>query len=424
MSTTLDPEARDALLDRFLRYVKVDTRSDENSPSSPSTERQKDLSRLLVDELQSLGCEDAAMSTWGNVFATVPGNLPADHPAAGKVPTIGLIAHVDTYFGTEGANVNPQVIESYPGGDIELSAGNTIPVADNQNLPKCVGHTIVHTDGTTLLGADDKAGVAEIMTVAAWLFRHPEHLHGDVRIAFTTDEEVGRGTEHFDVGEFGADYAYTLDGSDVGEIEDETFCGDTATVVIEGHDVHPGYAKGKLVNAVRVASAVVESIDETFLPETTEGRQPYLHPYTFSGDVTKVELKVLVRAFSVEELEEREHHLHEVVDRVRERFPAASIDVQISEAYRNMAYKIRDDPRVLEYALEAVRRIGVEPKRQAIRGGTDGSRLSFMGLLTPNIWSGAQSFHSVHEWVSLEWMAKAVEATLEILDVWVERSAG
>jgi tripeptide aminopeptidase len=423
MTATLNAADRSLLLERFLRYVIVDTQSDDGSSSSPSTEKQKDLSRLLAEELRALGCADAVMNQWGYVHASVPGNLPKGHPAAGKVPTIGLIAHVDTYFATPGGGVKPRVIESYGGGDIELGPGQPLDVKSNPNLARCVGQTLIHTDGTTLLGADDKAGVAEIVTLVAWLRDHPEFLHGPIRIAFTTDEEVGRGTEHFDVAAFGADYAYTLDGSDLGEIEDETFCADTAVVSITGHDVHPGYAKDKLVNAVRVASAIGEGIDASRLPETTEGRQPYLHPYTIAGNVSAVELKLLVRAFTVEELAEREDHLRAVITAVRERFPLARIELQIQESYRNMAYKIREDVKVLDYALEGVRRTGVEPKRQAIRGGTDGARLSFMGLLTPNIWAGGQSFHSVREWVSLEWMAKAVEATLETLAVWVERSA-
>ena len=422
MPVTLDSATSQQLLDRFLRYVKVDTRSDEASESSPTTEKQKDLSRMLVEELKALGCEDAAMTEWGYVFATVPSNIPEGHPAAGKVPTIGLIAHVDTYFGTSGKDVKPQIITNYAGDDIVINPDLTLKVADHPNLSKVVGHTVIHTDGTTLLGADDKAGVAEIMTAVAWMKANPEFLHGKIRIAFTTDEEVGRGTEHFDVEAFGADYAYTLDGSDLGEIEDETFCADTANVLIEGHAVHPGYAKDKRVNALRVAAAIIEGIDTRYLPETTEKREPYLHPYIASGDVTKVDLKVLVRAFSNEKLEEREAHLRDVVAKVSTRFPKAKITIKIDESYRNMSYKIREDPKVLDYALEAVERIGVTPVRQAIRGGTDGARLSYMGLLTPNVWAGGQSFHSVNEWVSFEWMTKAVEATLEILTVWVEKS--
>ena len=421
----LDKADRQELLDRFLRYVQIDTQSDENSTTSPSTEKQKNLSRMLATELHALGCADALMDEWGYVYATVPGNLPKGHKAADKVPTIGLIAHVDTYQGTLGAGVKPQVIEAYGGEDIGLPGDprQKIRVADNPNLPRCVGHTLVTSDGTTLLGADDKAGVAEIMAAVAWMKKHPEFKHGPVRVAFTTDEEVGRGTEHFDVASFGAQYAYTLDGSDVAEIEDETFCADSALVVVDGHDVHPGYAKDKLINAVRVAAAIIERLPREFLPETTEKRQPYLHPYDIRGDVTKVDIKFLVRAFTEEELREREEALRAVVLDVERLFPGARIKVEVKESYRNMAYKIREDSKVIDYAFEAVRRLGLEPVRRAIRGGTDGARLSFMGLLTPNIWAGGQSFHSVQEWVSLEWMAKASEVTLHLLQVWVERSA-
>ena len=413
------------LLERFLRYVQVDTQSDENSETSPSTSKQKDLSALLAAELKALGCEDARMDEWGYVTASVPGNVPAGHPAAGKVPTIGLLAHVDTYHGTLGAGVKPQVIEKYAGGDIALpgDATRTLLVSENPNLPKCVGHTLVTTDGTTLLGADDKAGVAEIVTVAAWLKAHPEFLHGTLRIGFTTDEEVGRGTEHFDVPGFAARYAYTLDGSDLGEIEDETFSADLAVVTVEGRDVHPGYAKGKMVNAVRVAADLVSRLPHDGLPETTELRQAYLHPYDLKGDVTKVEMKVLVRAFSVEELHQREGVLRGVAVDVEEAFPGAKIRVEIREQYRNMGYKLADEPCVMECAFDACRRQGIEPIRKAIRGGTDGSRLSYMGLLTPNVWAGGQNFHSVQEWVSLEWMGAAVETSLQLLTVWLEKSA-
>ncbi|MEN8164512.1 MAG: peptidase T [Acidobacteriota bacterium] len=423
MSVTLTSDHQNSLLERFQRYVKIDTRSEEGKNSNPSTEKQKDLSLLLVDELKALGCSDAAMDERAYVFATVAANIPNDHPAHGCVPTIGLIAHVDTYPGTSGKDVKPQIIENYDGSDIHISADQVLEVSANPNLSLCKGHTLIHTDGTTLLGADDKAGIAEIMTLIAWLKDNPDFLHGTIRIGFTPDEEIGEGADHFDVAAFGADYAYTLDGSELGEIEDETFCADTATVTITGHDVHPGYAKDKMTNAVRVAAAIIESIDETRLPETTEGREPYLHAYQMSSsDVSKAEFKVLVRAFTEEELKEREDHLDDVVSEVGDCFPGAKIEVEIKESYRNMGYKINEDPKVLDYAIEGIKRAGVEPKRQAIRGGTDGARLSFMGLLTPNIWAGGQNFHSVNEWVSLEWMVQAVEATAEILGVWVEKS--
>lgn len=417
---TLGQEEREALLARFLRYVQVDTQSDENATCFPTTEKQKDLARLLVDELTALGCEDVAMDEWGYVMATVPSNLPPNHPG---VPTIGLIAHLDTYHATPGGGVKPQVIRNYQGGEVPLpGSGEAIPVSQNPNLSRCTGHTLITSDGTTLLGADDKAGIAEILTVVDWLRAHPELRHGRIRIGFTPDEEVGRGTERFDVAAFGADYAYTLDGSDLGEIEDETFCADSAIVTIKGHDVHPGYAKGKMINAVRVAAALVEELPQDRLPETTEGREPYLHAHTLSGDVGQTEVRFLVRAFTEEELQEREDALCDAVSRVRGRFPGARFEVQIKASYRNMSYKIAEDPKVLDYALEAVGRQGLQPVRRPIRGGTDGSRLSFMGLLTPNIFAGAQSYHSTHEWASLEWMAQAVAVTLQILAVWVERS--
>ncbi len=405
--------------------MAVDTRSDEGSTSSPSTPGQWDLARLLAQELQELGCEDVAINEWGYVFATVRSNLPPDHPARGRVPTLGLLAHMDTYFGTPGRGVKPLVIEKYDGSDITLPGdpSQIIRVADNPNLGRCVGHTIITSDGTTLLGADDKAGIAEVMTVVAWLRNHPDFLHGDIRIGFTTDEEVGRGTEHFDVAAFGAQVAYTLDGADLGEVEDETFCADAATVTLTGHDVHPGYAKGKMVNAVRAAARLIDLLPTDFLPETTADRQPYLHPYTVQGDVSRVTIKLLVRAFTVEELHEREASLREAVRAVEAEFPGLCCTVEIQESYRNMREKLEEDPRVLEYAFEAVRRTGLTPQRKAIRGGTDGARLSFMGLPTPNLFAGGQNFHSVQEWVSLEWMTAAVECVLNLLEVWVERSA-
>lgn len=425
MNLVLSEKEKEELLQRFLRYVQIDTQSDENATSFPSTEKQKVLAELLVGELQALGLEDARMDNWGYVYATLPSNLPTHHPAAGKVPTIGLIAHLDTYFGTPGAGVKPQVIRNYQGGDLPLPGAPdaVIRFSENPNLARCLGHTLITSDGTTLLGADDKAGIAEILTALAWMQEHPNFLHGPVRVAFTPDEEVGRGTEHFDVEGFGARYAYTLDGSDLGEIEDETFCADSATVTIQGHDVHPGYAKGKMTNAIRAAAAIVERLPKEFLPESTEGREPYLHPYDLRGDVSKTEVKFLVRAFSEEELAQQEDTLRGIVKEVEALFPQAKITVTVKESYRNMAYAIRKDPLVLEIAEEGIRRMGLEPVRKAIRGGTDGARLSFMGVLTPNLWAGGQNFHSVQEWVSLEWMAKASEAVLHILQLWLEKAS-
>ena len=419
---TLDAIERQVLLERFVRYVTIDTQSDENALCAPSTEKQKDLARLLVGELGALGCSDATMASSGHVMATLPSNLPAEHPGYGTIPVLGFLAHLDTYHGTPGAAVKPQIVE-YPGGDITLPAtGATIAVAAHPNLGRCMGHTLIHTDGTTLLGADDKAGIAEIMTMLAWLGQHPDLQHGPVRIAFTPDEEVARGIEGFDLTGFGAKYAYTVDGSDLGEVEDETFSADTAVVSITGHDVHPGQAKNVMINAVRAAAAVVEALPVDFLPETTDGRQPYLHPYSLSGDVSSAQLRLLVRAFTDDELRERENVLRDILRAVQARFAGVAIALTITESYRNMHTYLAKDLKVVEYALQAVQRQGLHPVRKAVRGGTDGSRLSALGLLTPNLFAGGQAIHSVQEWVSLEWMAAAVGVCLQLLSVWVEKS--
>lgn len=418
----LEPQEKQALLERFVRYAQVDTQSDDEATCSPSTEKQKDLGRLLVEELRALGCGDAAMDSWGYVTATVPSNLPAQHP---EVPVVGFLAHMDTYPSTPGGGVKPQIIQAYQGGDIPLpgTPGQAIPVAQNPNLERCLGHTLITSDGTTLLGADDKDGIAAILTMLDWLRTHPEFPHGALRIGFTPDEEVGRGTEHFDVAAFGAKYAYTVDGAELGELEDESFCADSAIVTITGHDTHPGHAKGSMINAVRIAADIIEHLPQEHLPETTADRQSFLHPHHLTGSVAQAELKLLVRAFTEEELAQRETDLRAAVAEAAIRFPGSEIKVEIKASYRNMGLKIAEDPKVLDFALEAIRRQGITPVRKPIRGGTDGSRLSYMGLLTPNLFGGAQSYHSVHEWVSLEWMAASVECCLQIVNVWTEKSA-
>lgn len=415
----LNESEKQALLERFLRYVQVDTESDDSAECFPSTEKQKNLQRALVLELKDVGCQDAYMDEWGYVYASLPSNLPA-----GKtIPAIGFLAHVDTYPGTPGVNVKPQIVKNYQGGDLTLSGINEkIPATKNPNLARCVGHTLIHTDGTTLLGADDKAGVAEILSMLAWIHHNPSFQHGEIRIAFTPDEEVGRGTEHFDVSKFKAGYAYTFDGSDLGEVEDETFSADGATLTLTGHEVHPGYAKGVMINAARAAAEVIARLPKNHLPETTELKESYLHPMFFHGDVTKAEVKFLVRAFNDKELQEREDDLRSIVASVEKDFPGLKAKLEIKESYRNMINQIAKDPKVLDFALEAVKRQGIEPLRKAIRGGTDGARLSFMGVLTPNIFAGGQSFHSVYEWVSLEWMSEAVGVGLQIINTWVEKA--
>ena len=418
---TLQPSEQRALLERFLRYVQVDTQSDENSLSHPSTDKQKNLARLLLDELRALGCRDAVMAESGHVYATVPSNLPPG--TAGSVPVLGFLAHLDTYPGTSGEHVRPQVIDAYAGGDIILPAtGARLSPHSQPNLARCMGHTLVHTDGTTLLGADDKAGIAEIMTLVDWLGSHPKFPHGKLRVGFTPDEEIGRGVELFDLAGFGAHYAYTLDGCDLGEVEDETFSADAATVTIVGHDVHPGQAKNVMINAVRVASALVEALPTDRLPETTAGREPYLHPYSLTGDVARAQLRLLVRAFTEKELHEREEVLRETVRLVEARFPGARLTLEIKPSYRNMGDHIAKDPKVIDHAVEAVRRQGLEPIRRAVRGGTDGSRLSALGLLTPNLFTGGQSAHSVMEWISVQWMAAAVGVCVNLVEVWMEEA--
>jgi len=418
----LEEKYKKELLERFLRYVQIDTQSDENSKTSPSTEKQKDLGRVLVKELQELGISDAEMDEWGYVYGT----LEAQGKKGKKVLTIGLLAHMDTYFAVKGSDVKPNVIENYDGRDILLPGDRTqvIKVQENPNLLRCIGHTIITSDGTTLLGADDKAGIAEIMTALSYLKDHKDFPHPRIRIGFTPDEEVGRGVEHFDVQKFGADFAYTVDGGELGEIEDETFCADTAIVEIFGHDVHPGYAKGKMINALRAASMLIEALPKNALPETTEEREPYLHPYQIQGDVSKTTIKFLVRAFTVEELKGLEKLLEERAKEVENSFSGLKTVIKIEESYRNMKEKLDEDPRVVDFALEAARMAQIEPKRKAIRGGTDGARLCFMGLLTPNLFTGGQNFHSVQEWVSLEWMVKSVEMLLCLLKVWSDKGSG
>ena len=416
---------RESLLDRFARYVRIDTQSSESSQTYPSTEKQKDLLRVLVSDLADAGLGDAAMDEWGYVTATLASNLPPDHPSLGKVPTIGLVAHVDTYHEVSGTDVKPQVHRNYDGGDIVLPGDPSIVIraADEPALAACKGMTIITADGTTLLGADDKAGVAEILEALWRLKENPSRLHGTIRVAFTPDEEVGRGTEHFDVKQFAADFAYTIDGSGVGELEDETFCADSAHVTVKGADVHPGYAKGKMVNALRVLADLIMALPPDRTPETTELRQGYLHPINVSGNVSEAKAHFLVRDFTEEGLREFEAVLRETAGRSERKHPGSTITLEIKESYRNMRYLINTHAEVVDYAEEAIRRTGLTPRRTSVRGGTDGARLSYMGLLTPNLFDGSMNFHGKKEWIPLEWMEKAVETILNTLEVWVEKSA-
>ncbi|MDQ4078083.1 MAG: peptidase T [Chloroflexota bacterium] len=417
-------DIKEDVLRRFLRYVQIDTQSNEESESYPSTAKQFDLLDLLREELQALGVEDVRQDEYGYVLATLPSTLPERHPNAGRVPAIGFLAHVDTSPEVTGANVRPQLIESYGGGIIVLPGDpeQRIDPAESPALDDSVGHTIVTTDGTTLLGADDKAGVAEIMTAVAYLMQHPEIPHGPVAIGFTPDEEVGRGTEYFDVEAFGAKYAYTMDGSTAGVIQYETFSADQAIVTIHGRNQHPGYAKGKMVNAIKVAVAFISRLPNDHLsPETTSGYEGFIHPYVIEGGVEKTTIKLILRDFHDEKLVEYRSLLAGIAEEIEHTDERVEIAVEFKEQYRNMRDTLNKVPHVVAYAEEAIRRAGLEPFSKPVRGGTDGSRLTEKGLPTPNIFTGMHNYHSPREWVSADTMAKAVQTIVELVQVWAER---
>jgi tripeptide aminopeptidase len=415
----MKPIERSLFLDRFLSYVKYDTQSSEESETYPSTMKQLELSKKLVEELKELGLTEVEITEHGYVFGTLEANIEKN------VPTIGFIAHVDTSPDVSGENVNPIITENYQGGDIVLKndTSQVIEFDMNHALKDCIGHDIITTDGTTLLGADNKAGIAEIMGAVNYLINNPEIKHGKIRISFTVDEEVGTGTEHFDVKQFSADYAYTIDGETAGEVEDETFCADTAIVTINGVNVHPGYAKDKLISGIKIGAEFIEKLPKDSLsPETTEKREGYVHPHAFAGSVEETKLTFLVRDFEVEGLKEKEDFLQKICDDLNAKYPKASVSLEIKESYRNMKYKLDEKPEIVEYALEAVKRTGIKPIKNLIRGGTDGARLSFMGLLTPNIFTGGHNFHSKKEWVSIQDMEKAVETIVHLAQIWTEKS--
>jgi len=415
-------EIRKHVLERFLRYVQIDTQADEASESYPSTAKQLDLLRLLVEELRQLGLADAEIDEWGYVMATIPATT-----AKAGVPTIGLIAHVDTSPEMPGGGVKPIVHQDYQGQDLVLPDDPTavLRVADDPALGDQIGHDLVTASGKTLLGADDKAGVAVIMTAAEHLLSHPEIAHGPIRIGFTPDEEVGRGTLHFDVARFGAACAYTLDGGARGEIESETFSADAMTVTFQGFNLHPGYAKGRMVNAIKVAADFIGRLPKDELsPETTEGYEGYVHPYVVDAGVDRTSVRLLIRDFTSPGLEEKEKLLEGIARATVADWPGASVETKVEESYRNMREVLDRHPEVLENAREAIRRAGLEPVEKPIRGGTDGSKLSFMGLPTPNLFAGEHSFHSRLEWVTAQDMEKAVETVVHLARVWEERGGG
>ncbi|MCS6850606.1 MAG: peptidase T [Gemmataceae bacterium] len=407
------------LLERFCRYVRINTQADEKATVYPSSPGQLELGRLLLGELRDLGLRDAVMDRHGIIMATVPGNLAA-YP-----PVVAWIAHLDTSPETSGANVQPIVHRSYDGRDIVLP-GNPSQVLrplDNPELAACVGKTIITTDGTTLLGADDKAGVAVIVEAAAYLMAHPEVPRGPIRICFTCDEEIGRGVDHLDLRQLGADVAYTLDGRGVGEIDTETFSADLAIVTLHGVNIHPSIAKGRMVNALRLAGNFIRRLPPELSPERTADREGFLHPYRIEGGVAEVTLRILLRDFETARLAEQAQLLRDIARTVETEEPGGRIDIQVTPQYRNLAEGLAKEPRAVALAEEAMRRAGVTPRRTSVRGGTDGSRLTELGLPTPNLSTGEHNLHSPLEWTCLEEMATAVHVLVELARLWSAESA-
>lgn len=414
----------ESALERFIRYAKIDTQSDDKSTTYPSTKKQYDLLNLLVNELKTMNVDSVELDDFGYVMATIKSNLPESHSAYGKVPVIGFIAHVDTSPDSPGANVKPNIIENYNGGDIILPGDNSIVIRESENpgLVQCIGSTIVTSDGTTLLGADDKAGIASIMAAAEFYVNNPDVLHGDIKIAFTPDEEIGKGTLHFDIKKFGADYAYTMDGELPGELNKETFSANSCIITAHGRDIHPGMAKDIMVNSIRAMADIIARTPRDMAPETTEGYEPYIHPYQFEGSVVKSTLRFLFRDFETPGLDKQKEIMQKILDEVQLLHPKVKFEMEIIEMYRNMREKLDENPLVLECLWEAAAKSGAAPYWKPIRGGTDGSRLTEMGLPTPNIYAGGQNFHSRTEWMSVNGLNLAVETIKNLVGIWVEKS--
>ena len=406
-------------VEKFLKYVKYDTQSDDEATCFPSTEKQKVLSKDLATELKAMGLSDAHMDDNGYVMATIPSNTKKN------VPVIAFIAHVDTSPAVSGANVNPIIHKNYQGGDIKLpnDPNQIIELKNNPDLEKMKGYDIITADGTTLLGADNKAGVAEIMDAVVYFLSHPEVKHGTIKICFTPDEEVGRGTEKIDLKKLGAQFAYTVDGSSRGEVETETFSADGMTVKFHGKNIHPGYAKNKMVNAVKVGARFIEKLPKnTLSPETTEKKEGFVHPTTFNANEELATVKFIIRDFVTEKLAEKEDLVKKLAEETAAEFPGSRVEVEVKEQYRNMKYILDQYPQVGDNAIEAMKRLKIEPILSPIRGGTDGSRLSYMGLPTPNIFAGEHSFHSKLEWVAVQDMEMAVRVIVELAQIWEERA--
>ncbi len=408
-STSMD------LKDRFLKYVSYDTQSSEESATYPSTEKQKTLLADLRDEMTALGMIDVTMDRYGYTMGTIPAT-----PGCENAPTIGFIAHVDTSPDMSGKEVKPRIIDEYDGGDIVLNGHLVMRVADFPELSFFKGHTLIHTDGTTLLGADDKAGIAEIMTAAEHLLAHPELKHGKIRIGFTPDEEVGRGVDFFDVAAFGADFAYTVDGGMEGELEYENFNAAGAKIEIQGRNVHPGYAKGKMINAIEVACDLQNLLPAAEKPEFTEGYEGFFHCVGFNGTVEKAAVSYIIRDHDADKFEQKKVFMWAAVDLLKKKYGDDVLTLTIRDQYFNMRKMVEPHPQVIGKALKAMEMAGVKPLVRPIRGGTDGARLSFMGLPCPNLFTGGMNFHGKFEYCSLTTMRKAQQVILNLAQLWAE----
>lgn len=406
------------LLERFLRYVRIDTTANDRPTTYPSSPGQLALGKLLRGELREMGLRDAEQDAHGIVMATLPATV------AHAVPTIAFNAHVDTSPETTGANVQPQVIRNYAGGDLTLPGDRSqvIRVADNPELRDLVGSTLVTTDGTTLLGSDDKSGVAAIMEAVNWMVEHPEIAHGPVRIVFTCDEEIGRGVDHVDLQKLGATVAYTLDGGGRDAIDVETFSADLATVTIRGVNIHPSIARGRMVNAVRAAGSILEKLPRNLAPETTADREGFLHPYQITGGVAEISLRILLRDFETARLAEHAQRIRAAAQATEREFPGVSIDVEVTPQYRNMREGLARDPRAVRFAQHAIQRCGGTPRLEIVRGGTDGSRFTELGLPTPNLSTGEHNPHSPLEWTCLEEMVHAARVIVALAETWAAES--
>ncbi len=408
------------LVDRFVRYVQIDTQSDPNSDAHPTTEKQKDLGKLLQQELLQMGIADSSIDSFGYVYGTIPSNTEKKN-----VPVVCFCAHVDTAPDCSGTNVKPIVHHNYNGADIVLpdDHAQVLKTSDSPYLKNHIGGDIITASGSTLLGADDKSGIAVIMQAAQYLISNPSVKHGDIKILFTPDEEVGKGTAKIDMQKLGAQYGYTLDGGEAGSLEDETFSADGATVIIHGVIAHPGYAKDTLVNAIKIAGDILDSLPKSeWSPETTEGKQGFVHPVSVNGISEKTTIQFIVRDFTRQGLREHHQKLKSIITDVVSKYPGASMEYVEQEQYRNMKEMLDKHPSVAQFAAEAIQRSGLTVKKESIRGGTDGSRLSYMGLPCPNIFTGMQNIHSKLEWIGVNDMLKASESIVHLCQIWEEKS--